>query len=97
MELDRIFGTERIEDPAGRYDPEAFFAAQTMAVAFFRMRETLWLNCVNGAADPLMWESYRDLLVFSLSEGGMWRAVWDLYSPGLTPGFQEEINSRLPD
>ena len=96
LELDRIFDTQRLENPGGRYDPEAFSNAETMAVAFFRMRETLWLNYMAGAADTTMWEAYRDLLVQAVSGGGMWRSFWDLHSPGFVPGFREEINSRLP-
>ena len=88
---------ERLENPDGRYDADAFLRFQTFTVAFFRMRETLWLNYVDGVVDTEQWETYRAVLVNMLQTSENVRASWDLYSPRLAPGFTREIDALLFD
>lgn len=94
-ELEAVYGTPRLTIPGNEHDPDAFMQAQTMSVAFFRMRENLWLNYINGVLDQDVWEPYRGVMVNLLQNSDFFRASWDFYSPQFAPGFQQEINDSL--
>jgi hypothetical protein len=79
------------------YDRETFDKARIAGVAFLRMRENTWLNYRSGSLDRETWEGHRGVLLSYLQRSEFFRAVWDRYSGGLAPGFQDEINSRLND
>ena len=79
----------------GEYDRETFDKARIAGVAFLRMRENTWFDYRSGSLDREIWEGHRSVLIGYLNGSDFFRAVWDTYSSGLPPEFQDEINSRL--
>lgn len=81
--------------PDSEWGPTELIEITLLDLAFFRTRETSWLQYRDGAMDPSLWGTYRDVLVNRIRSTNHLRQIWDLYSESFDASFREEIDSRL--
>ena len=65
-------------------------------IAFFRVREHLWFQHLDGALDEDAWISYRNVIPFVLSAQRT-RRYWAEFSPNFDPRFVKMIDQLLEE
>jgi len=65
-------------------------------IAFFRVREHLWFQHLDGALDEDAWNSYRNVIPFILSAQRT-RRYWAEFSPNFDPRFVKMIDQLLEE
>ena len=98
--LDRpnlVYPGGRIAVPGSEFTEEELTQLVILGVANMRIRESLWFQYVAGAIDRRAWESYRDVLITSISDDAEMQVIWDRYSGSVDPEFRQEIESQLTE
>lgn len=77
------------------YSDEELLDILILAIAYFRIRENLWLQFDSGVLDSKLWESYLNQTISDFANDPFTKEVWSLWSNSFDKGFVEALNEKL--
>ena len=96
FEYPGIFGNNTTEIDIPNLSEDELFQAQVYYLAYFRVRENLWLQYDNGVLDEATWNSYRSTFVYEIGQEPGLKEFWTAVTSNFfTPAFVEDINGEL--